>query len=88
MRIDLIKLQRIIVFAMAALCVLFVSVCDCLMNDQIIDSFDHCEWENYFFDLIPLDGNIPDSIISLPLEPPFPLIAVTASQVFHPPAIV
>jgi hypothetical protein len=88
MKIDLNKLHRIIVLALLALCVLFVLVCDCLLNDQIIDSFDHCEWENHSFVFTPLDGKIPDPCSKLPLEFPFPLIAITASQVFHPPASV
>jgi hypothetical protein len=52
------------------------------------DSFDHCEWENHSFVLISLDRKIPDSCTKLPSEPLFPLIAVTSSQVFHPPSIV
>jgi hypothetical protein len=56
------------------------------MNDQTLDSFDHCEWDNHSFLLNPLEGKIPDSISNLLLDPTSPLIAVTASQVFHPPA--
>jgi hypothetical protein len=58
------------------------------MSDQILDSFDQCDWDNHSFILNPFEGKIPDSISNFSLDPTSPLIAVTASQVFHPPAIV
>ncbi len=82
------KLHDIILIVLVVLCVPIISVCDCLINNQIIDSFDNCEWENYSLILNPLEENIPDTIANLPLDTPFPLIAVTSSQVFHPPTIV
>jgi hypothetical protein len=88
MKIKRNKLHQILVIALVVLCVSLVSVCDCFMCDQIVDSLDHCEWENHSFVLNSLEEKIPNSITNLPLEPHFPLIAVTASQVFHPPAIV
>jgi hypothetical protein len=80
--------HRIIVIALVALFVPFISVCDCFLSDQILDSFDQCEWDNHSFLMNPLEGKISDSISNLPLDPNFPSIAVPASQVFHPPAIV
>jgi len=82
------KLHRIIVIAFVVICVPLVSVSDCLLNDQIIDFFDHCELEHHSFVLNSLEEKIPDSSTNLPLESPFPVIVVTTSQVFHPPAIV
>jgi hypothetical protein len=88
MKIKQNKLHQIIVIALIVLCVPLVLVCDCLIRVQIVDSFDHCEWDNHSFILNSLEENIPNSIANLPLEHPFPLIAVTASQVFHPPTII
>jgi hypothetical protein len=80
--------HRIIVIALAALFVPFISVCDCFMIDQNLDSFGQCEWDNHSFLMNPLEGKNPDSMSTLPLDPTFPSIAVPASQVFHPPAVV
>jgi hypothetical protein len=86
MKIELTKLPRFIVLGVVVLCISLVSFCDCLMNDQVMDYFDHCECENHSFIVNSLYGMIPDSRDTLPLEPPFLPSAVTASQVFHPPA--
>ena len=77
---------RIAILTLVILSVPLVSVCDCSMDDQIMDSYDHCEWDNHFFDLNPHGEKTPDLITILPSEPLFPLLSVSASQVFHPPA--
>ena len=88
MKIKRNKLHQIIVIAFVVLCVPLAWVCDCLMCDQISDPFDQCEWENHSFVLNSIEEKTPQSITHLPLDHPFSLIAVTASQVFHPPAMI
>jgi len=81
-------LHQIIALVLVVLCIPLISVSDCLGCDQIVDSLDHSEWDNHSFILNSQEENKSHSITSLPLEPPFSLIAVAASQVFHPPALV
>ena len=82
------KLCLITGLALVVLSLLLTSVCDCLINDQVINSGDPCEVDNHAFLSKQIELNNPDLFTKLQLETSVLPIPITASQVFHPPTVV